>query len=42
VLVGSTLTILRRAHHNVMFDDPAAFASAILADHAHIRMLPAR
>ena len=30
-LVGSTLTILRRAHHNVMLDDPAAFAAAILS-----------
>jgi pimeloyl-ACP methyl ester carboxylesterase len=30
-LVGSTLTILRHAHHNVMLDEPAAFASAILA-----------
>ena len=30
-LVGSTLTILRRAHHNLMLDDPAAFASAILS-----------
>jgi haloalkane dehalogenase len=30
-LVGSTLTILRRAHHNLMLDEPAAFASAILS-----------
>jgi pimeloyl-ACP methyl ester carboxylesterase len=30
-LVGSTLTILRHAHHNVMLDEPAAFASAILS-----------
>jgi pimeloyl-ACP methyl ester carboxylesterase len=30
-LVGSTLTILRQAHHNLMLDEPAAFASAILA-----------
>jgi haloalkane dehalogenase len=30
-LVGSTLTILRHGHHNVMLDDPASFASAILA-----------
>jgi haloalkane dehalogenase len=29
-LVGSTLTILRHAHHNLMLDEPAAFASAIL------------
>lgn len=32
-LVGSTLTILRHAHHNLMLDEPAAFASAILAGH---------
>jgi hypothetical protein len=30
-LVGSTLTILRQAHHNVMLDESAAFASAILS-----------
>ena len=30
-LVGSTLQILSGAHHNVMLDQPAAFASAILA-----------
>lgn len=30
-LVGSTLTILRQAHHNVMLGEPAAFASAILS-----------
>jgi hypothetical protein len=29
--VGSTLTILRQAHHNLMLDEPAAFASAFLA-----------
>ncbi len=30
-LKRSTLTILRHAHHNVMLDDPASFASAILS-----------
>lgn len=30
-LAGSTLTIVRRAHHNVMLDAPASFASAIVS-----------
>jgi pimeloyl-ACP methyl ester carboxylesterase len=30
-LAGSTLTILRHAHHNLMLDEPAAFASEIVA-----------